>query len=314
MQLHKQYVQPFHSMNNLQKLIETDGYKPYISIDVILKEILKPTPGLEELDKDRIWYKFDLATTLAELEQKLDRRSDQVSDPVFAYSQAQNLHSVGIKMNPANETISNDLPQGLERPQAVQIRHIDRAFGEFVEFLKARGMFDNSIVILTTDHGDSLGEEGHWGHVNFVYPEVMRVPLIIHLPSTLQKKLVWDPKQIAFTCDITPTLFYLLGHRPIINDELYGRPLFAETMEELQSYVRDHYLVANSYGPVYGLLSENGRSLFISDGYQHRDLLYDLSIGFSGAHRPLTEGTRSKYRKLIRTEIDRINTRFGYRF
>ncbi len=42
----------------------------------------------------------------------------------------------------------------------------------------------------------------------------------------MQPKFVSDQNQPAFTTDITPSLYYLLGHLPILNNELLGRPLF----------------------------------------------------------------------------------------
>ncbi len=38
-----------------------------------------------------------------------------------------------------------------------------------------------------------------------------------------------DPEQAAFNVDMTPTLYYLLGHSPVVNDPLFGRPLFTRT-------------------------------------------------------------------------------------
>jgi arylsulfatase A-like enzyme len=45
---------------------------------------------------------------------------------------------------------------------ASSIRRIDGCLGSFIDFLKRTNRYDNSIVILTADHGDSLGEEGRW--------------------------------------------------------------------------------------------------------------------------------------------------------
>ena len=48
------------------------------------------------------------------------------------------------------------------------------------------GASSDSIVVLTTDHGDSLGEDGNWGHGVTIYPEVVRIPLMIHVPERLK--------------------------------------------------------------------------------------------------------------------------------
>src|ERR1700756_1444275 len=61
---------------------------------------------------------------------------------------------------------------------------------------------------------------------------------------------------------ILPTLFYLLGHRPIRHNPLYGRPLLAETKEELDAYPQADLLVALDVRAVHGILSAGGRYLY----------------------------------------------------
>jgi membrane-anchored protein YejM (alkaline phosphatase superfamily) len=59
-------------------------------------------------------------------------------------------------------------------PYASRLRRIDTCCGEFIADLKARGLFDRSIVILTADHGDSLGEQGRMGHAYTIFPEILQ--------------------------------------------------------------------------------------------------------------------------------------------
>jgi Sulfatase len=67
-----------------------------------------------------------------------------------------------------------------------RLERIDACLGRFVSFLKARGRYDNSIIVLASDHGDSLGENGRWGHAMWLFPEDVRLPLIVHAPRALQ--------------------------------------------------------------------------------------------------------------------------------
>src|SRR5262249_20545879 len=48
--LHKQYVQPFHPMNSLEKLLHANGYRMYLSLDSIIRQLLLPSPSIVELD------------------------------------------------------------------------------------------------------------------------------------------------------------------------------------------------------------------------------------------------------------------------
>jgi hypothetical protein len=99
--------------------------------------------------------------------------------------------------------------------------------------------------------------------------------------------MVWDTEKVAFSLDITPSIFYLLGHRPILNNELLGRPLFTETEAERQAYVRKDYLLVSSYAAVYAILSDNGDSLFIADAVNRRGYFYDFSQDPSGTRNEI---------------------------
>ena len=82
---------------------------------------------------------------------------------------------------------------GFHGPYAARVRQIDACFGELVDTLKRLHLYDNSIIVLTSDHGDSLGEGQRWGHGFTAFPEVLRIPLIIHLPPALRRTDVGRP-------------------------------------------------------------------------------------------------------------------------
>src|SRR4029077_9358464 len=126
-----------------------------------------------------------------------------------SYSLPQDVHMSNWFQVPVPEAASYP---GFFAPVAAQIRHLDICFGNFIADLKARGIYDHSIVILTSDHGDSLGEEGRWGHAYTLFPEVMRIPLIVHLPSAVAGSVSVDPNAVSFSADISPTLHVLLGY------------------------------------------------------------------------------------------------------
>ncbi|MGB9956470.1 sulfatase [Haloferax prahovense] len=63
-----------------------------------------------------------------------------------------------------------------------EIRYIDSKIKEFVEFLKHQGEFENTLLIICSDHGDLFGEWGFWGHQGAIHRSLCRVPLIISTP------------------------------------------------------------------------------------------------------------------------------------
>lgn len=64
-----------------------------------------------------------------------------------------------------------------------EIRYFDRGFGALIAWLRASGWYDDSLIVFTADHGESLGEHDYWFcHGENVYIEQVHVPLIIHYP------------------------------------------------------------------------------------------------------------------------------------
>lgn len=308
--LHKQYIVPFHPLNTLQKLLEADGYQPLISMDSILDVVVKPSPGLLRLDAGIGTGDLRLGATLKELRGRLDQLP--AGRPVFVYSQAQDLHISTINREGKDVPGGGDYP-GFYAPYASRVRRLDAEFGAFIQDLKDRGRYERSLIILTADHGDSLGEDGRFGHAYTLFPEIMRVPLILHVPEGLRAGLGLDPGQAAFLTDITPTLYYLLGHRALLPDPVLGRPLFTATAAERQRFRRDHHLLASSYGAVWGILDGDGGGLYISDGVNLTDHYFDLSSDPAGRRKPVDPGLKQKYDQLIVKDLDHLNTFYAFR-
>jgi len=305
MQLHKQYIEPFYPMNNLQKLLDTDGYQSYISFDPILRQILRPSSSVIEVENDKTpWGELDFVSTLEKLENKIAEYQNS-NQPIFAYSQPQNVHTLTLARS--------RMKGGRKEISIYELRRMDAAFGKFLRFLRQRDLYDNSIIILTADHGDAYGEFGRYGHSDFLFPEVIRIPLIVHLPPQMRQQVVWDTQQVAFNTDITPSLYYLLGHRPILNNELFGRPLFTETQEEQSQYLRSTYLLVSSYAPVYAVLGKNGKSLFIADAVNRRNYFYDLVQDPLGTRNHVTIPICNRNDALIRREVTRIDDFYGWK-
>ncbi len=89
-----------------------------------------------------------------------------------------------------------------------EIAQVDEAVGQLVGWLKANNKFDNTISVLTADHGESLGEHGEKTHAIFVYDATIRVPLIVRYPGALSPGRYKGP---ASCIDIFPTLRALSG-------------------------------------------------------------------------------------------------------
>ncbi|OGW29872.1 MAG: hypothetical protein A2X56_05485 [Nitrospirae bacterium GWC2_57_13] len=87
------------------------------------------------------------------------------------------------------------------------IKYADEQAGRFLRYLKAQPFYRNTIVIITADHGESLGAHGIIDH-NDLYQDIIRVPLLVHLPGQDSRKMIDTPVELA---DIHPTITNILG-------------------------------------------------------------------------------------------------------
>lgn len=91
------------------------------------------------------------------------------------------------------------------------IMYADDAFGNFVKVLSTKGIYDNSVLIVSSDHGESFrkGYIGHGGnHLEKLYQQFIRIPLIIHMPKQQIGKRI---KSNAEHVDLAPTILDLLN-------------------------------------------------------------------------------------------------------
>lgn len=96
-----------------------------------------------------------------------------------------------------------------DRPYAGEIAYVDAQVGRVTNWLASRGLLDRTIVIVTGDHGESLGEHGEGTHGLFIYDATMRVPLVMRTPYAGAKGQ--RVKQVVRSHDIVPTVLELLG-------------------------------------------------------------------------------------------------------
>jgi len=64
-----------------------------------------------------------------------------------------------------------------------EILYMDHYIGQLLQKLRAENLYDNSLIIVTSDHGELFGEHGKFGHGNYLYQEELHVPLFIKYPT-----------------------------------------------------------------------------------------------------------------------------------
>lgn len=124
-----------------------------------------------------------------------------------------------------------------ENPYDAEVATADDVVGKLIADLKEKGVYDRSMIILLSDHGEGLGDHGEEEHGVFLYREALQVPMIIKLPDSARRgERVGAPVELT---DIAPTIAFaagvkapagtrgvdLLDSRALVAD----RPLYAET-------------------------------------------------------------------------------------
>ena len=95
-------------------------------------------------------------------------------------------------------------------PYDGEIAFVDENFGRLLDGLEARGLLENTIIIVVGDHGESLDQHSEPTHAAFVYDTTMRVPLFISVPSGGFARGGVIRRQVR-TVDLAPTVLDLLG-------------------------------------------------------------------------------------------------------
>jgi arylsulfatase A-like enzyme len=101
------------------------------------------------------------------------------------------------------EDVPQDYITSLVDQYDTAVRYSADRLGEFFEWLDGRGLFQNSLIILTSDHGEELFDHGGFSHGYTLHEEVLRVPMYIKLPLQSRPK---DISARTSLLDIYPTI------------------------------------------------------------------------------------------------------------
>lgn len=153
------------------------------------------------------------------------------------------------------------------------ISYIDKKIGQLIKVLKDTGLIENTIVILTSDHGEMLGERGMWYKKTFFEPS-LRVPLIMYSPNLITPKKV---KLNTSLVDVAPTIIdFCCSNAKDFKDIFDGNSLFNIIHEKSDNWEDILYAEHNDSGTQGPrLMVKKGNFKYIwSENYE--PILYDL--------------------------------------
>lgn len=91
-----------------------------------------------------------------------------------------------------------------------EIAYVDHWVGELLRQIESVSPRERTLVVVTSDHGESLGEHNYWGHGRHLYEPSLRIPLGIQWAGNVAPQVVESP---ALIIDVAPTVLGLLGQR-----------------------------------------------------------------------------------------------------
>jgi arylsulfatase A-like enzyme len=136
------------------------------------------------------------------------------------------------------------------------VRYVDELLRQIVDTLGASDVLDETLVIITADHGESLGDRGRYSNHGFLYEEGLRVPLLVKLPITHPAAARHRGSRIdrrVQLVDVAPTVLRAVG--VAIPHTYQGSDLFAPESRDIMAFrgasrmlIRDDYKLATSNG------------------------------------------------------------------
>ena len=183
-----------------------------------------------------------------------------------------------------------------------EVAYVDMEFGKIFKFLEKNNLFYNTLIILTGDHGEALGEHGESTHGYFAYNSTLWIPLIIVGPEIKPSRI----NEYVSHIDIFPTICDFINEKkPSFLQGTSFLPLIKgkKIKERLIYFESLHAYLNRGWAPLKG---------FIKNGKKFIDLpipeLYDLEKDFNEKNNIINKVKISKYKE----ELKKIEKRFSF--
>jgi arylsulfatase A-like enzyme/Tfp pilus assembly protein PilF len=176
-------------------------------------------------------------------------------------------------------------------PYDAEVAYADAMVGALLTRLAAAGQMDRTLVVVTSDHGESLGEHGETTHGLFAYDSTVRVPFVLNAPG-IGPAVVDLP--VAHT-DIVPTILDLTGAdvpgdldgRSLVGDTDSGRALYIEALDAS---------LTRGWAPLTGVVQNGWKYIDLPDAE-----LYDLTADAGEQRNRMGEDAGGRVGALRRT-------------
>lgn len=288
------YVSPYFGFHGFNKFIDTSipRFLSKDNIKIVYQTNKKLLPTLKALLKEKrldLLVKMTVGYGLKQLRWPKDKGAintihylkeilalNAKKVPLFIMMNLLEVHEPYARFEKVSELRENNR-KGHTPPERVVKQWQDR-YPKHVKYLKNKlvdvmkilenfEVFENSLVIVTSDHGQMLGEHGVIGHGTYLYDELLRVPLAIKYPET-KRVTITEQEQSRYISltKIKPLILQTIYSNTIDDLILYSPTVFAESYgipERIRPTSREEHAHVNSLEKYrIAVYSQGGKAIF----------------------------------------------------
>ncbi|MEG0692602.1 MAG: sulfatase-like hydrolase/transferase [Oscillospiraceae bacterium] len=180
-----------------------------------------------------------------------------------------------------HRTLSKEKLQGIMANYYGTITQIDDNIGEIIADLKARGIYDDTLIIYTSDHGEYLGYHHMLLKGNFLYDPLAKIPLIIKYPNSTQKQSVNE--DISENIDLCTTILACCGIKKA--DSMCGIDLNSSGQGREYAFSEGQY--GTDKDPCYGYMIRTTNFKLIVSGSFEKAMFFDLQKDKNELHNEI---------------------------
>ena len=161
----KKLIKYYKTYNNLKKILKINKFPFLKGSDLIVKDVINSSMN----EPFFIFLNFM-----------------EVHEPLIKYEMNHDIPSHQYLDLIGEKRISENKINKIRNNYLVALKNLDEQIGFLIKFLKSKKLYDNTLVIVTSDHGQAIKEKrrfSFYGHGNFLYNELIEVPLIIKFPK-----------------------------------------------------------------------------------------------------------------------------------
>ena len=175
------------------------------------------------------------------------------------------------------ELVTEEEKKKLREAYREEVAYLDQRIGMLFEQIDLMGFVHSSILVFTADHGEAFGEHGYFTHTHQLYEELIRVPLIIHVPE-IQPRII---DKLVGLVNLTPTILDFAGVKV---DESFDGHSFRPLIESGdESYLPDYIISEAEFNPYIGAIRTADWKFILNERAGTKEL-YNVTMDVQEQH------------------------------